>query len=255
MIFSKLKRRANCTAVRTKKTKSLLRMSLACQGLSRNVWATLESSLASTSCRFKLAIVFLRNWLSSGSCDGGLGSGNQIKTEFGRFALEMGQFPLSLLSFIALSADLVKGDFVLEHKVDGASDLVSGGNLGLSRPNLGAFEAEKSPKSRVGASHGSGGLTKGLASPVVGFEGAGAQDFAPGNVIVGGQPQPGTEMVDIGEAGHLGVNFGDNGLGQGGAQTGHGHQINPDNTKQLVAGAVGGLILGAGGGFDRGQLG
>ncbi len=62
-------------------------------------------------------------------------------------------------------------------------------------------------------------------------------------------------MFDVGEAGHIGADFGDNGLSQGGAQAGHGHQIDPEEAEQLLTGAVGGLVFGAGGGFGRGQLG
>ncbi len=99
----------------------------------------------------------------------------------------MGQFTLPLLGFIALDTNLLKRDFVFEHKVDGAGDFVGSGDQGLSRPQLSAFEAKEGAKSGVGAGDGGSRLSKGLPGPIVGFKGAGTQDFTAGNIVVRGQ--------------------------------------------------------------------
>lgn len=67
---------------------------------------------------------FLRNWRLSRGWDQGNLLGSEVEAEFGSLALERSQFPLPLLAFITFRADVFKRYFILEHKVDGASDLV-----------------------------------------------------------------------------------------------------------------------------------
>lgn len=113
---------------------------------------------------------FLRNWLLSGCWHKNSLLGHEIEAKFGGLALEVNQFPLPLLGFITFSPDVFKGYFVLEHKVDGTSDLVSGGHQGLSGTQLGPFTSVKGPEGGVGAGHRSRCLAEGLTGSVVGFE-------------------------------------------------------------------------------------
>jgi len=56
------------------------------------------------------------------------------------------------------------------------------------------------------------GHTQGSGGPVVGGSGAGVEDFAAGDVLVGAQGQPGGKVFDGGPLGHIEADFGDNGL-------------------------------------------
>ena len=51
-------------------------------------------------------------------------------------------------------------------------------------------------------------------------------------------------MLDRGKAGHIGTNFGQDGLGERGAEAIHRHQINASNAEQRLTGAGGGLAPG-----------
>lgn len=106
--------------------------------------------------------------------------GGQVKAEFGGLALERSQFALPLLGFIPFGADVFKRHFILKHKVDGASDLVGGGDERLSGTELSTLAAVEGAEGGVGAGNRSGGLTaaRGLTASVGSFEGAGAQHFA-----------------------------------------------------------------------------
>ena len=57
-------------------------------------------------------------------------------------------------------------------------------------------------------------MAKGLTGAIVDFPDAGAQHFAPGDVVVGSQAEPGTEVLAGRKAGHVGADLRDDGLGQ-----------------------------------------
>jgi len=181
----------------------------------------------------------------------------QLETELGGLALEVGQLPLALLRLVALGADVVIGHPVLEHIVDRPRDLVGGGDEGLQGADLSLFATIERAKGRIRAGHGGSGLPEGLPGAIVGLEGARAEHLAAGNVVVGGQAEPGAEMPGGGEAGHIGADLADDGLGQAGADTLHGDQVDAGDAEELLAGGVGGLVLRFGAGFDgrqRGQV-
>jgi hypothetical protein len=82
----------------------------------------------------------------------------QIEAEFGGLALEVDQLPFALLGFVALGANVVIGDLVFEHKVDGARDLVGRSDERLHGADLRPFAAVEGAESGVGAGDGGSGL-------------------------------------------------------------------------------------------------
>jgi len=181
----------------------------------------------------------------------------QLEAEPGSLALEVGQLLLALLRLVALGADVVIGHPVLEHIVDRPRDLVGGGDEGLHGADLGPLATIERAKGRIRAGHGGGGLPEGLPGAIVGLEGARAQHLAAGDVVVGSEAEPGAEMLGGGEAGHIGADLADDGLGQAGADTLHGDQVDVGDAEELLAGGVSGLVLRLGAGFDgrqRGQV-
>jgi len=167
----------------------------------------------------------------------------QLEAELGGLALEVGQLPLALLRLVALGADIVVGHPVLEHIVDRPRDLVGSGNEGLHRADPGPFAAIERAEGQIGAGDGRSGLPEGLPGAVVGLEGARAEHFTAGNIMVRGKAQPGAEMPGGGEAGHIGADLADDGLGQTGADTLHGDQVDAGDAEELLAGGGGGLVL------------
>jgi len=144
--------------------------------------------------------------------------------QFGGFALEVGQLALTLLGFIGLCSDVMIVEAVLEHVVHRAGNLVGRSDNRLLGTELGALATVEGAKGRVAADDGSRGLAKSLPGAAIGLEGAGAQDLAAGDVVVGGQPQPGGKVLLSRPAGHVSADLRKDGLGEGGADAVHGDQ-------------------------------
>ena len=85
---------------------------------------------------------------------------------------------------------------------------MSGGDTGLGRAELSAFATIEGAVGGMGTNDGGGGLFESLAGAIIGFEGAGAEDFAAGDVIMWGEAEPGSEVFDGRSAGHISADFG-----------------------------------------------
>ena len=67
---------------------------------------------------------------------------------------------------------------MLEQVIDGARDLVRGGDLRLHRAKLGTLAAVEGPEGAVTANHAGGRLAKGLPGAIVGLQSVIAQNLA-----------------------------------------------------------------------------
>jgi hypothetical protein len=85
----------------------------------------------------------------------------------------------------------------------------------------------KGAKERARAGTRLSGLSEGLPSAVVDLHDPGAKHLAARNVVVGRQPEPGTEVLAGRKAGHVGADFRNDGLGHG--------LGDPDNVDQIDA--------------------
>lgn len=130
---------------------------------------------------------------------------SQINAELSRPTFERSQLVLLMLSLIAFSAQILIGHVVFEHKVNDAGNAVSRSDHSLGWAKNSPFATIESPKGRVAAAQGSGGLTESLTGPVTGFKRVGPKDFTAGNAIARRQPQPGSKLFDRRKTGHIGA--------------------------------------------------
>ncbi len=112
---------------------------------------------------------------------------------------------------------------------------MGGGDLCLGRADAGLQAAIEGAKGAVAAGDRSRGLEERLAGAVMALTGRGADDLAAGDLVVGTEFEPRTEMLFGGEGAHIGANFADNLLDQVEAEAVHRGQVNPGDAAQVLA--------------------
>ena len=113
---------------------------------------------------------------------------------------------LAVLFFVEVSAGVDVFSLVLKHGIDDAGQLVGGGGIGA-----GFYAAEKGTEIRIAMGEGSG-ESKGLGSAILRLLGAGFDDLATGDVIVGTDREPRGKELDRFPLGHIEADFGEDGL-------------------------------------------
>lgn len=106
------------------------------------------------------------------------GGGRQGIAEFSRLLPQVGQLAIGDLLLVGFSPDILIRGLEFEQVIDGARDLVRGGDLGLHRAELGALAAIERAESTLTADDTGGRLAKSLARAVVGLQGVIAQNLA-----------------------------------------------------------------------------
>jgi len=144
---------------------------------------------------------------------------------------------------------------VLEHVVNDTGDFMGGGDGGRFGAEGSAFAAVVGAKGRLTFGAGLSGLAEGLAGAVVVFEGAGSEDLAAGDIVMGGQAEPGAEVFDGGELVHIGAGFGGDGLGDGLTDAIDGDEVDAGEAEEVGADVEVGLVLGIGFFLGGGQVG
>ena len=128
-----------------------------------------------------------------------------------------------------------------EHVVEDAGNFVCRGDDGFRGGTARTPGAVKGAKDGMGSRTGLGGLSEGLTSAVVDFHHAGAQHLATGNVVMGSQTEPGTEVLARGKAGHVGPDLRNDRLSERFGNTDDVDQIDAEDARQMRADIVGGL--------------
>lgn len=126
--------------------------------------------------------------------------------------------------------------------IDDAGELVSGGDLCLGRADTGLQAAIEGTQGAVTAGYGSRSLEEGLAGAVMALAGGGTDDLATGNLVVGGQFEPGAEMLCAGKAAHIGTDFADDLLRQVKTEPVYRGEVNAGDAAQVLAHMDGGVL-------------
>ncbi len=111
---------------------------------------------------------------------------------------------------------------------------MGGGDLRLGRADAGLQAAIEGAKGAVAAGYGSRCLEKRLAGAVMALAGRGADDLATGDLIVGRQLEPGTEVLLGRESAHIAADLADDLLRQVEAEAVHGGQVNAGDAAQVL---------------------
>ena len=143
----------------------------------------------------------------------GLGlAGHDLQAQLLGLALQALDGPLAGSFFVMPLARVTILGLVLEHSVDDAGQLVGGGGDGGRGIGAGFYAAEKGTEIRIAVGEGSGGESKGLGSAILRLLGAGFDDLATGDVIVGTDREPRGKELDRFPLGHIEADFGEDGL-------------------------------------------
>src|SRR5271166_866269 len=150
---------------------------------------------------------------------------------------------LPMLALKFLGTYIFVLDMVLEHVVDGTSNFVGGGYLGIHGATLGAFTPIEGTQGACGMTCGGGCLAKSLTRPIACRQGPRAQYMASRYIVVGSYSAPGSEMLVRRPLAHVGADFGQNGLGQAGTNAHDGSHIHPSQTDKVSPHIRGRLIF------------
>jgi len=121
-------------------------------------------------------------------------------------------------------------------------DLVGGSNLCLGRADTGLQPAIEGAKGTVALRHRSRRLQERLSGPIVALAGRGADDLTACDLVVGGQLEPGAEMLLCWESAHIGADFADDLLGEVETEAIHGGEVNAGDAAQVLADVHGALL-------------
>jgi hypothetical protein len=124
--------------------------------------------------------------------------------------------------FIVLRAQIATWGAMGQQVVDDARDFMGGGDDG----RFGALASPHPPvvgsQASVAATDGLRREPKGLAGAIAGLQRAPASDLPAGDLVTGGQSQPGTTGLRVGPLPGVQADFGEDGLHGAGIQAGDG---------------------------------
>ncbi len=135
------------------------------------------------------------------------------------------EFSLLKVFFILTLGKGVVGLFCFEHGVKDTGDFVGGGNKGLRLTEAWFEPAVESAELSFGADIGCGSMDDSLSGAVVVVEAMAGDDFATGNLVVGRETQPRAKALAVVELMEITADLGQDGLGEGCADTGDFEQI------------------------------
>ena len=119
---------------------------------------------------------------------------------------------LAVLFFEEVSAGVDVFGLVSEHGIDDTSEFVGGSGDGGRGIGTCSDAAEEGAEIRIAVGEGSGSQTESLSGSILRLFGAGFDDLATGDVIVGTDREPRGKVLDRFPLGHIEADFGEDGL-------------------------------------------
>ena len=132
--------------------------------------------------------------------------------------------------------DVMIGDLVFEHVIDGTGDLMRRRHERLGWPKSPLQPSVEGPKRAVGTDDGLRRHAEGLGGTVAIFHGAALPYLAARDVMLGGEASPGAAVVVVWPLVHVGAHLRQHGRRPGIADAVHGHEVHPGDAEDVRAG-------------------
>src|SRR3989449_8531414 len=159
----------------------------------------------------------------------------QRVAELGGFLLQVLQLALAETFVILGGTDIMVGDLVFKHVIDGTGSLMRRRHERLGWPQSPFQPSVEGPKRAVGTDDCVCRHAEGLGGTGAIFHRAALEDLAAGEVMLGSQTQPGAAVFVIGPLVHVCADLRENGLGKGITDPVHGHEVHPRDAEDMGA--------------------
>ena len=160
-----------------------------------------------------------------------------------RFVAPRRDIPLSGPPFICCGAEVAEGRPRRAPVVDETGHLVGCRHDGCLGPDSGPQAPGERPQAVLAATDRWLRQSKRLAGAVAGLPRAPAPELPPGDFMLGGEPQPGTEGLGLGPLPQLQADCREHGVHRAGVHTRDGHHVHPRQLIQPAAGVIAGGML------------